>query len=98
MYKYVHVPCLVSALLPIPSRSCNVEAFPIPYLGALERVAHVVGGWSSDTPRPRARILTVVTRLTPDAASPARAPRPGLALAVSHTHTDIKLVCHYTLY
>ena len=43
MYKYVHVPCLVSALRPIPSRPCNVEAFPIPCLGALVRVAHV--GW-----------------------------------------------------
>ena len=50
-------PVLYQRYGPIPSRSCNVEAFPIPYLGALERVVHVVGGWSSDTavPAPRAR-------------------------------------------
>ena len=44
-------PVLYQRYGPIPSHSCNVEAFPIPYLGALERIAHVVGGWSSDTAR-----------------------------------------------
>ena len=45
-------PILYQRYDPIPSHSCNVEAFPIPYLGALERVVHVVGGWSSDTAVP----------------------------------------------
>ena len=52
-------PVLYQRYGPIPSRSCNVEAFPIPYLGALERVAHVVGGWSSDTPRARASLSSL---------------------------------------
>jgi hypothetical protein len=90
MYKYVHVPCLVSALRPIPSRPCNVEAFPIPYLGALVRVAHV--GWrlvpSSVSPRARASLSYIITRVAPHCVNTLRI----LHAAYDATNTTCPLV------
>ena len=63
-------PVLYQRYGPIPSHSCNVEAFPIPYLGALERVVHVVG---------EAEVLGGRTPLSPR----GRARRAHLALSLS---------------